>query len=277
MLLQPELKGVPPFKEQKILFIGAGSAATGIANLIVDMAVSRGGITKKEMEKRIFMVDAKGLVRKGRTDLFDFNVPYMHDIEDIKGNNEIVRKLGITGVIGVSGVPGLINEEMVKDLLKNVERPVVFALSNPTSKAECTAEQAYKWSGEKAIFASGSPFPDYNKDGKPYIPAQANNSWIFPAVGFALVTTRARHCPGKVFEVAAESLASLVKQEDLDHSNLLPPLNKTRDYSIDVAIAVAKYLYAEQLATVKIPEGKTLETFMKENLFWPPKEYTEHY
>lgn len=272
------IKGVPSLKDQKILFIGAGSAATGIANLIADMAVSRGGISQKEMQKRIFMVDKDGLVRKGRTDLYDFNVPYMHDIQNIGGNNEIIRQLGITAVIGVSGVPGLINKEMVQDLCKNVERPIVFALSNPTSKAECSAQQAYEWSNSKALFASGSPFPNYTTpQGLELIPAQANNSWIFPAVGFALVTTRARHCPGKVFEIAAEALASLVQQEDLDHSNLLPPLEKIRDYAIGEAVKVAEYLYKEELATVKIPGGETIESFLKSELFWPTKEYSQSY
>jgi len=271
------IKGVPALKDQKIIFIGAGSAATGIANLIAEMAASSGKITKEQMQKNIIMFDHKGMVRKGRKDLFFFNEPYLHDIEEFKSVNEAVRKFKATAVIGVSGCPGLINEEMVKDLCKNAERPIVFALSNPTSKAECSAQQAYEWSDRKALFASGSPFPDYNYQGHRFIPAQANNSWIFPAVGFALVTTRARHCPEKVFQVAAEALASLVKEEDLEMSNLLPPLDKIREYSFGIAIKVAQYLIKEELATVLPPKNVSLESWMKEQLFLPDGKYAQQY
>jgi len=267
------IDGVPKLKDQKIIFIGAGSAATGIANLIADMAASTGEITKEQMQKQIFMFDHKGMVRKGRDDLFFFNEPYLHDVEDIKTVNEAVRKLKATAVIGVSGCPGLINEEMVKDLCKNCERPIVFALSNPTSKAECSAQQAYEWSNRKALYASGSPFPDYIHDGKRYIPAQANNSWIFPAVGFALVTTKARHCPPKVFQVAAESLANLVKKEDLEMSNLLPPLEKIREYSFGISVKVADFLIKENLATSLPEKGQSLEEWMRSQLFSPQGHY----
>ena len=271
------IKGVPQFKDQKIIFIGAGSAATGIANLICEMAASTGQISKEQMQKQIFMFDAKGVCNKSRKDLFFFNEPYLHDVKNFKSVNEAVRELKATTVIGVSGCPGLINEEMVKDLCKNAERPIVFALSNPTSKAECSAQQAYEWSNRKALFASGSPFPDYHHEGKRYIPAQANNSWIFPAVGFALVTTRSRHCPEKVFQVAAEALALLVSKDDLEMSNLLPPLDKIREYSFGIAIKVAEYLIKNDLATALPPKDQTLESWMKAQLFNPDGTYANQY
>jgi malate dehydrogenase (oxaloacetate-decarboxylating)/malate dehydrogenase (oxaloacetate-decarboxylating)(NADP+) len=271
------IPGVPPLAQQKILFIGAGSAATGIGNLIVDMAHSQSGVSKEELRKNIVMFDAKGQVTSARKDLFDFNKPFMHDGPAQPSVLEAVKNLGITGVIGVSGVPGLITKEIVEALSKNAERPLVFALSNPTAKAECSAEQAYVWSDRKALFCSGSPFPDYAHDGKTYIPAQANNSWIFPAVGLALVSTKARHCPGKVFEVAALALAKLVKKSDLDKSSLLPPLGKIREYAYDIALDVAKYLVAEGLATVEIPSGVTIEEILRSEQFNPSDEYPSVY
>ena len=269
----PRIKGVPALKDQKILFIGAGSAATGIANLIVDMAHSESGVPKEKLYKNIVMFDAKGLVHAKRTDLFDFNKPYMHDMAPIPNTLEAIKKLGITAVIGVSGCPGLITKDMVQAMCKNVERPIVFALSNPTSKAECSAQQAYEWSNDKALFCSGSPFPDYHHNGKVFVPSQANNSWIFPAVGFALVSVKAKHCPAKTFEIAAEALAKLTKPEDLEKSALLPPMSKIRDYAFDIALEVAKFLYDEKLATYELPAGVTLEQYLKTEQFNPTGSY----
>jgi malate dehydrogenase (oxaloacetate-decarboxylating)/malate dehydrogenase (oxaloacetate-decarboxylating)(NADP+) len=271
------IEGVPALAKQKVLFIGAGSAATGIGSLIVDMANSQSGVPKEELRKNIVMFDAKGMVTAARKDLFDFNKPFMHDVPAQPSVLEAVKNLGITAVIGVSGVPGLITKEIVEALAKNAERPLVFALSNPTSKAECSAEQAYVWSDRKALFCSGSPFPDYVYEGKTFIPAQANNSWIFPAVGFALVTTKAKHCPGKVFEVAALALAKLVKKDDLDKASLLPPLGKIREYAYDIALDVAKYLIAEGLSTLEIPPGLTIEQILKEEAFNPSDVYPAVY
>jgi malate dehydrogenase (oxaloacetate-decarboxylating)/malate dehydrogenase (oxaloacetate-decarboxylating)(NADP+) len=241
------------------------------------MAVSQSGRPRAELEKNIVMFDHKGFVHAGRNDLFPFNKPYMHNIQPLPSVFDAVKALKITTIIGVSGCPGLITKDIVQQMSKNVERPVVFALSNPTAKAECSAQQAYEWSDRKALFCSGSPFPDYQYGGKTFVPAQANNSWIFPAVGFALVSMRAKHCPAKVFEVAALSLAKLVKQSDLYKSSLLPPLSKIRDYSFDIALDVSKYLVAEGLATVALPQGVTLEQHLKAEQFNPSAEYQPVY
>jgi malate dehydrogenase (oxaloacetate-decarboxylating)/malate dehydrogenase (oxaloacetate-decarboxylating)(NADP+) len=273
----PRIQGVPPLAQQKFLFIGAGSAATGIANLIVDIAHAQSKIPKQDLYKNVIMFDAGGMVTAARKDLYDFNVPYMHQIPAEPSVAAAVKNLGVTAVIGVSGVPGLITKEIVESLCKNVERPIVFALSNPTSKAECSAQQAYEWSDRKALFCSGSPFPDYTYGGKTLIPSQANNSWIFPAVGFALVSMKAKHCPPRAFEVSALALANLVKQEDLDQSSLLPPLNKIRDYAFDISLAVAKFLQEEGLATVQLAPGVSLEDYLKSEQFNPGNTYPSLY
>ncbi|OHT04629.1 adhesin AP65-1 precursor [Tritrichomonas foetus] len=266
----PRIKGVLPLDQQKILFIGAGSAATGIANLIADIAATESKRPRDDILKNIVMFDANGMVTADRKDLFEFNKPFMHKTASIKTVPEAVRKLGITCIVGVSGCPGLITEEIVKDMCKNTQRPLVLALSNPTSKAECSAEQAYKWSNNQALYASGSPFPDFTTpEGKTLVPSQANNSWIFPAVGFALVATRARHCPAQVFEVSALALSKLIKVEDLEQSSLLPPLAKIREYALPISVAVAQYLYDNDLATVPIPQGKTLQEFIQSEQFYP--------
>jgi malate dehydrogenase (oxaloacetate-decarboxylating)/malate dehydrogenase (oxaloacetate-decarboxylating)(NADP+) len=217
------------------------------------------------------------MVHAKRTDLFDFNKPFMHDLPPEPSVLAAVKKYGITGVIGVSGCPGLITKEIVQALCKNCERPIVFALSNPTIKAECSAQQAYEWSNRKALFCSGSPFPDYVHEGKTYVPSQSNNSWVFPAVGFALVATRAKHCPPKVFEVSALSLAKLVQEEDLAKSSLLPPMSKIRDYAFDIAVDVAKFLYAEGLGTAKPAPGQSLEDFLRGEQFNPAGTYSPVY
>jgi malate dehydrogenase (oxaloacetate-decarboxylating)/malate dehydrogenase (oxaloacetate-decarboxylating)(NADP+) len=272
------IEGVPDLKNQKIIFIGAGSAATGIANLVVDMVVSRGGITREQAEKNIHMFDAKGLVHADRKDLFPFNKPYMHaNNPKVKTPLDGVKEFKATTIVGVSGCPGLITKEIVEEMCKNTERPIIMPLSNPTSKAECTPKQAYTWSNGKALCATGSPFPDEVINGKKYITAQSNNSWIFPAVGFALCTVKARHCPPKVFEVAAEALAALVKPEDRAEHNLLPPLNKIREYSFGIALKVAEYLVKEELATCVPPKGTSLEQWMKEQLFTPTANYEPVY
>ncbi|KAH0795971.1 adhesin AP65-1 precursor [Histomonas meleagridis] len=274
----PRIKGVKPLWEQKIIFIGAGSAATGIANLIVDMAQSQSKLPREQLLKNIIMFDSKGMVTADRKDLYPFNKPFQHKMHRYESVLEACQKWGATGIIGVSGCPGLITKEIVEQLCKNTERPIVFALSNPTIKAECTAEQAYKWSNEKALFCSGSPFPDYvAKSGKTLVPSQANNSWIFPAVGFALVATRARHCPSKVFEVAALSLAKLTTKEDLERSALLPPMNLIREKARDIALDVAKYLYDNELATEPIPPHMTLAEFLESQRFNPSGEYEHVY
>ncbi len=275
------VKGCPSLADQKWLFIGAGSAAIGIANLIVDIAHDTHNIPKEQLYKNIVMFDAGGMVTSKRTDLFDFNKPYMHEIADADKPSSVLdacKKLKITGIIGVSGCPGLITKEIVETMCQNCERPMVFALSNPTSQSECSAAQAYEWSNEKALFASGSPFPNYTtKAGKTLVPSQANNSWIFPGVGLALVSCQAKHCPAKVFQIAAEALAMEVKPEDLEKSSLLPPLSQIRHYSFPVALAVSEYLYKEGLATHVIEPGVTLEQYLRSEQFNPAGTYESVY
>jgi malate dehydrogenase (oxaloacetate-decarboxylating)(NADP+) len=192
---------------------------------------------------------------------------------------ETIKNLGITVIIGVSGVPEFITKEIVEALVKNVECPVVFVLFNPTNKTECNAQQVYEWFDRKVLFYSGSPFPNYEYGSKTLIPAQANNnnSWIFPAVGFTLVAVKARKCPAKVFKVSALALTKLVKQEYLDQSSLLISLAKIHNYVYDISLAVAKFLIAEGHTVLELPADISFEYYLKSEQFTSVNSYEPYY
>jgi len=191
---------------------------------------------------------------KSRTDLLDHNLPYAHDAkpQDFLDAIDTVRPHVL---IGATGAPGTFTQEVVERMSAINDRPVIFALSNPTSKAECTAEQAYTWSKGKAIFASGSPFEPVTYDGKIFRPAQGNNAYVFPGIGLGAVACRARTLPDELFMDAARTLAKLVQQKDLDQGSLYPPLRQIRKISLAIAVAVATKAYAMNLARHKRPRS----------------------
>jgi malate dehydrogenase (oxaloacetate-decarboxylating)(NADP+) len=241
------------FADLRIMFLGAGSAATGIADLMTT-AFQEEGLGLDEARKHLWFVDVNGLVVKSRTDLLDHNLPYAHDAkpQDFLDAIETVRPHVL---IGATGAPGTFTQEVVERMSAINDRPVIFALSNPTSKAECTAEQAYTWSKGKAIFASGSPFEPVTYDGKSFRPAQGNNAYVFPGIGLGAVACRARTLPDELFMDAARTLAKLVQQKDLDQGSLYPPLRQIRKISLAIAVAVATKAYAMNLARHKRPRS----------------------
>jgi malate dehydrogenase (oxaloacetate-decarboxylating)(NADP+) len=241
------------FADLRIMFLGAGSAATGIADLMTT-AFQEEGLGLDEARKHLWFVDVNGLVVKSRTDLLDHNLPYAHDAkpQDFLDAIETVRPHVL---IGATGAPGTFTQEVVERMSAINDRPVIFALSNPTSKAECTAEQAYTWSKGKAIFASGSPFEPVTYDGKSFRPAQGNNAYVFPGIGLGAVACRARTLPDELFMDAARTLAKLVQQKDLDQGSLYPPLRQIRKISLAIAVAVATKAYAMNLARQKRPRS----------------------
>ena len=176
--------------EQRLLFLGAGEAATGIADLAVTAMVAE-GLTPAAARARCWLFDSRGLVHDGRSDLVEHKRPYAHPHAPVTVFADAVRALRPTAIIGVAASAGAFTEEVVREMSAINKRPIVFALSNPTSKAECTAEQAYRWSGGQALFASGSPFGPVTLDGRRFVPRQGNNSYIFPGVGLGAITTRA--------------------------------------------------------------------------------------
>ena len=239
--------------EQRILFLGAGAAAAGIAHLIAD-AMTEDGISKAQALNQIAFFDSKGLVTKTRGDkLAAHKLDFAHVMKDTADFVEAIRNLRPTAIIGVSATGGSFTEEVVKTMAEINEQPIIFALSNPTSKSECTAEQAYKWSNGRCLFACGSPFAPVALNGKTYIPRQGNNSYVFPGIGFGCICARAKTVPNQVFLTAAKTLADLVSESDLANGSLYPPLSEVRELSAEIASAVATYCFDNGIAGTDRP------------------------
>jgi malate dehydrogenase (oxaloacetate-decarboxylating)(NADP+) len=241
------------FKDLKILFLGAGSAATGIADLMTSAFVDE-GLSPEEARRHLWFVDVRGLVVRQRTDLMEHNVPYAHDAEPC-GFIEAIDAIEPHILIGATGAPGTFSRTVIERMSRINDRPTIFALSNPTSQAECTAEQAYSWSGGRAIFAGGSPFGPQIYEGRTYRPSQANNAYVFPGIGLGAVACRARMIPDELFLVAARTLAGLVRQTDLDEGALFPPLREIRKISLAIAASVATKAYTMSVARAKRPRN----------------------
>ncbi|MCX7871728.1 MAG: NAD-dependent malic enzyme [Verrucomicrobiae bacterium] len=257
-----------PLKEQRFLFLGAGEAGTGIGDLIVSALMAE-GVNEEDAKKYCFFVDSKGLVVKSRSNLAEHKLKYAHDFPFCKDLLSAIEMLKPTMLIGVSGMPQTFTEPIIKKMSEINERPVIFALSNPTSKAECTAEQAYTWSNGRAIFASGSPFPPFTYNGKTFYPGQGNNAYIFPGVGLGVVACKAKLVTDSMFFTAAKKLASLVSESDLDCGRIYPPLTSIKEVSAKIAEAVVEVAFEEKLAQIKKPKNisKFIETVMYEPVY----------
>jgi malate dehydrogenase (oxaloacetate-decarboxylating)(NADP+) len=239
--------------EQRFLCLGAGEAATGISDLLV-RAMTEEGFDEVAARARCWMFDSRGLVVAGREGLAEHKRPYAHPHAPVDDFLGAVRALLPTAIIGVGATPGGFHEGVVREMARLNQRPIVFALSNPTSKAECTAEQAYSWSDGRALFASGSPFdPVTLPDGRHFVPRQGNNSYIFPGVGLALVVVGARRVTEAMFLAAARTLARCTSRADLDQGSLYPPLSTVRDVSARIAVDVAEIALRDGLASIERP------------------------
>ncbi|MEY2920836.1 MAG: hypothetical protein RL261_2141, partial [Pseudomonadota bacterium] len=239
--------------EQTFLCLGAGEAATGISDLLVNAMVEE-GVDEAAARGRCWMVDSKGLVVANRGELAEHKRPYAHVHAPVSDFIGAVKALQPTAIIGVGAVPGTFNEEVVREMSRINERPIIFALSNPTSKAECTAQQAYEWSDGRALYASGSPFDAVTlPDGRHFVPRQGNNSYIFPGLGLALVVVGATRVTDKMFLAAARTLARCTTQADLDQGSLYPPLSTVRDVSARIAADVAEIALRDGLASTERP------------------------
>ena len=252
--------------EQRVLFMGAGEAATGIAELITRACVAK-GVSEAEARKRSWLFDSKGLVVKARSDLTAHKRPYAHDHAPCAAFLEAVKILKPTAIVGVAAVGGSFTPEVLREMAAINARPIVFALSNPTSKSECTAIEAYRHTGGHALFACGSPFDPVVLNARTYVPRQGNNSYIFPGVGLGIIASRATRVTDDMFLAAAEALASLVHRSDLDQGSLYPPLAGIRDVSAHIAAAVAKVAYRDGLAGT--PEPADVEAFVRSQMYDP--------
>jgi malate dehydrogenase (oxaloacetate-decarboxylating)(NADP+) len=241
--------------DQKVLFLGAGEAASGIADLIVSAMIAD-GCSKADALQRNWLVDSHGLVVKSRADLAEHKVPYAHDHEQIGDFLRAIQILKPTTIIGVAAVGGAFTAEILETMAKINARPIVFALSNPTSKAECTAEEAYRHTGGRALFACGSPFDPVRLNGQTFVPRQGNNSYIFPGVGLGAIASGARLITDEMFMSAAKTLANLVPKSDLDQGSLYPALTRIREVSAHIAAAVAQIAYQHGLAAGPVPNDQ---------------------
>jgi malate dehydrogenase (oxaloacetate-decarboxylating)(NADP+) len=234
-------------RDQQVLFLGAGEAGIGIGDLMVSAMVDD-GLDEEEARRRCWFVDSRGLVVASRTDLEEHKLAYAHDHPPAPDFLSAVVALQPTAIFGVSGQPGTFTREIVETMSGINQRPMIFALSNPTSKAECTAEQAYGWSRGRAIFASGSPFDPVSYQGKTLVPGQGNNAYIFPGLGLGVIASQARHVTDEMFFEAAKALAREVSKEDLELGRIYPPLRRIREVSVAIATAVAEVAYRRDLA-----------------------------
>lgn len=234
--------------EQRLLFLGAGEAGTGIGELFVAAARAE-GLSEAEARARCWYVDSQGLVTCSRlAKLAEHKVPFAQDVPFVATLAAAVEAMKPTALIGVSSQGGAFTQPIVERMAALNERPVIFALSNPTSKAECTAEQAYMWSDGRAIFASGSPFAPVTLDGRTHVPGQGNNVYIFPGVGLGALAAESREVTDSMFLTAARTLAAHVSAEDLSVGRVFPALRKIREVSLAIAAAVAEEAYREGLA-----------------------------
>jgi malate dehydrogenase (oxaloacetate-decarboxylating)(NADP+) len=252
--------------EQRFLFLGAGEAGIGIGNVIV-AALEDAGLDAREARQHCWFVDSKGLVVRSRTELAPHKRPFAHDHAPTADFLDAVLALRPTAIIGVSGTPQTFTQPVLEAMAALNERPIVFALSNPTTKSECTAQQAYMWTNGRAIFASGSPFAPVDYNGRTFVPGQGNNAYIFPGVGLGAIASRTSHVTDEMFFVAAQALAKTVLESDLELGRIYPSLTRIREVSVRIAEAVAEVAYARELA--QTPRPADLSTHIRSLMYEP--------
>ena len=242
-------------KDHRILFFGAGEAGTGIGSLIAYAIAKEDGVSIEEARKNIWFCDSKGLITAQRAKsekLPHHKAPWAHDASSFEGDLTkfigAVKAVGPTMIVGVSAQPGKFDQEVVEYMAKINERPVIFALSNPTKKCECTAEQAYTWTNGKCIFASGSPFGTVQAAGQTFEPGQGNNAYIFPGLALGVIAAQAVKIPEDLFYITAVGLADLVTEDDYARGSMYPKLELIQDISFKLACRVVQECFKLKIA-----------------------------
>ncbi|TKY64445.1 NADP-dependent malic enzyme 4 [Spatholobus suberectus] len=255
--------------DHRFLFLGAGEAGTGIAELIALETSKRTNSPLDEVRKNIWLVDSKGLIVSSRKEsLQHFKKPWAHEHEPVKELVDVINQIKPTVLIGTSGQGRTFTKEVIEAMASTNEKSIILALSNPTSQSECTAEEAYTWSQGRAIFASGSPFAPVEYDGKVFVPGQANNAYIFPGFGLGLIMSGTIRVHDDLLLAASEALASQVTQEDYDKGLIYPPFTNIRKISAHIAANVAAKAYELGLAT-RLPQPKDLVRFAESSMYTP--------
>ena len=269
MINAAKIKGTK-LSDEKYLFLGAGSAGIGLANLLCSAMVEE-GLTLKQAQSKVYMFDVNGLLETTRTDLVDFQKPYAHKHAPTRDFVAAIESIKPTTIIGVSTIGGAFTQKVIESLSRINERPVILALSNPTEKAECTPEQAYTWSKGKAIYAAGVQFPPVQVNGKTYLSGQANNFYIFPAIGMAIFATQASRVTDEMFIEAARAVADQVPSDLLKQGLLYPLQSNILETEIQTAARVAKLVFDSGLARVARPAD--IVAFIREHVYKP--EYSK--
>jgi len=265
MINATRIKGTE-LKDEKYLFLGAGSAGIGLANLLCSALVAQ-GMTLKDAQERVNMFDVNGLLESTRTDLMDFQMSYAHLHAPTSDFVAAIESIKPTTIIGVSTIGGAFTKKVVESMSQINERFVILALSNPTENAECTAEQAYKWSKGKAIYAAGVQFPPVHLNGQVFLPGQANNFYVFPAVGMAIFATQASRVSDEMFIEAAKAVADQVPPKMLEQGLLYPPQSNILETEIQTAVRVAKLVFDSGLARVDRPNN--MDAFIRQHVYKP--------
>jgi malate dehydrogenase (oxaloacetate-decarboxylating)(NADP+) len=265
MINAAKLKGTK-LKDEKYLFLGAGSAGIGLADLLCSALVGQ-GISLKEAQARVYMFDINGLLESTRKDLLDFQLPYAHKHAPTRDFVAAIESIKPTTIIGVSTIGGAFNQKVIEAMARINERPVILALSNPTEHAECTPEQAYTWSNGKAIYAAGVQFEPVHYNGQTFLPGQANNFYIFPAVGMAIFATQAKRVTDEMFIEAGQAVADQVPADLLKQGLLYPLQSNILETEIQTAARVAKLVFDSNLAGV--PRPTDMVTFIRKHVYKP--------
>jgi len=268
MINAAKIKG-KKLSDEKYLFLGAGSAGIGLADLLCS-AMTQEGLSLNEAQSHVYMFDINGLLEDTRKDLVDFQKPYAHKHAATRDFVAAIEDIKPTTIIGVSTVGGTFTQKVIEAMSRVNERPVVLALSNPTDHAECTPEQAYTWSKGKAIYAAGVQFPPVHYQGQTFLPGQANNFYIFPAVGMAIFATQASRVTDEMFIEAARAVANQVPSDLLKQGLLYPLQSNILETEIQTAARVANLVFDSGLA--RVPRPNDVVAFIRQHVYRP--EYT---
>ena len=267
---------------QKVIFVGSGSAGCGIAELIINAMIVE-GLTDSQARARVFMVDRIGLLTQGMTDLLDFQerlVQFSSDLKEWELTSgsayanlmDVISNTQASILIGVSGKPGLFTEEVIRGMLASCPRPIILPLSNPSQHVEAHPQDVVTWTDGKAIVATGSPFEEVEHNGKPFEISQCNNSYVFPGVGLGVISCKAKLVSDEMLMVASTTLAELSPGQEDQSSAVLPPLTALPQISRKIAFKVAKAAIAQDLAR-EMTDDELLASI--ERNFWTPayREY----
>lgn len=252
--------------DERVLFFGAGEAGTGAAEQLANAMVKE-GLTRKEAEARMFLFDIDGLVTTHRSETADSHKPFVKDMDEDRDLVSCIRKIRPTAIVGLSTVGGAFTEDVIRTMAEINERPVIFALSNPNSKSECSAEDAYRYSDGRALFASGSPFAEVDVGGRHFVPRQGNNAYIYPPIGLAGLLGRCRTIESDYLLIASETVASLVTDADLAQGSLYPPFDIVRDIVKAVTVNILKRAFETGNAQIERPDD--LEKFVADSMYEP--------